>query len=101
MIILTDPQARIESGSHTRHINFFLWISQDPFHVRGPDDYHASEVIRGGMKGLGTEAGDNYHAWMTTQELLNYTKDGAGKGGLMEACRIPLETVSAMDHPHL
>eukprot|EP00972_Heterocapsa_arctica_P083897 12362096-Heterocapsa_arctica.AAC.1 len=49
---------------------------------------------------MGIDAGDNYHAWMTTQELLNCTKGNAEQGGLMEACRPPLMIILAMDYPH-
>eukprot|EP00972_Heterocapsa_arctica_P082089 12098269-Heterocapsa_arctica.AAC.1 len=49
---------------------------------------------------MGTDAGDNYHSWMTTQELRKCTQDNAGQGGLMEACKSPLMTIHTMDHPY-
>eukprot|EP00972_Heterocapsa_arctica_P075215 11097480-Heterocapsa_arctica.AAC.1 len=50
------------------------------------------------MRGLGIDAGDHFHSWMTTQELLEHTEDGAGNGGLMEACRNPLLLIQSMNH---
>eukprot|EP00972_Heterocapsa_arctica_P087402 12889876-Heterocapsa_arctica.AAC.1 len=99
MVPILDSQSPLDPSDTIRHTNFFLRARRDPFHVRGPDAYHAAEVIPGGMNQMGIDAGDSYHTWMTTQELLNCTKGTAEYGGLMEACRLPLMTIHTMDRP--
>ncbi len=93
MIPISEPHPE----HTTSHTNFFLWIGQTTFDIKGPGMRHAAEIIEGGMDGMGISAGDNHHSWMTTQELLNCTKHTAEYTGLMEACRLPLMTILTMD----
>eukprot|EP00972_Heterocapsa_arctica_P059482 8770843-Heterocapsa_arctica.AAC.1 len=85
MIILeTDTTALDDEhgGQTRRHTNFYLRISDERFKTRGPQPDHAHELLKGGMKNLGTDAGDHFHSWMKIDDLLRSTDTY----GVMQGC---------------
>mmetsp|Transcript_120884 Transcript_120884/g.226090 ORF Transcript_120884/g.226090 Transcript_120884/m.226090 type:complete len:280 (+) Transcript_120884:86-925(+) len=69
-------------GAHL-HRNYCAVLHSFPA-VTGPEKASRHEVVLSGMKGIGEEAGDGYHAWVGLDELLARTD-------LMKGCRTPLE----------
>ena len=55
--------------------------------MNGPEENSLHELKKGGMAGLGMQAGDGYHAWIDIEQLLAM-KD------LMTGCRLPLQHLS-------
>ena len=58
--------------------------------MNGPEEDSLHELKKGGMAGLGMQAGDGYHAWIDIEQLLAM-KD------LMSGCRLPLQHLSHVD----
>eukprot|EP00972_Heterocapsa_arctica_P059357 8753224-Heterocapsa_arctica.AAC.1 len=85
-----------EYGRRTwRHTNFFLWISEELFQIRGPQPDYAHEILEGGMKNIGTDAGDHFHSCMKIDDLLH----SIGPYGLMQRYVSPLQVIRAMADP--
>lgn len=68
-------------GAHL-HRNYLALLYELPV-VKGPEKASRHEVVLNGMNGIGEEAGDGYHAWVSVDELLARTD-------LMKGCRTPL-----------
>eukprot|EP00406_Dinophysis_acuminata_P068520 CAMPEP_0179281564 /NCGR_PEP_ID=MMETSP0797-20121207/37219_1 /TAXON_ID=47934 /ORGANISM="Dinophysis acuminata, Strain DAEP01" /LENGTH=192 /DNA_ID=CAMNT_0020990277 /DNA_START=61 /DNA_END=635 /DNA_ORIENTATION=- len=65
------------------HRNYFTVLDDFPA-VVGPEKDSLHEVVPGGMDGIGTPAGDGYHAWVAVDELLS-------RSDLMPGCRVPVQ----------
>eukprot|EP00933_Yihiella_yeosuensis_P037200 TRINITY_DN31075_c0_g1_i1.p1 TRINITY_DN31075_c0_g1~~TRINITY_DN31075_c0_g1_i1.p1 ORF type:complete len:247 (-),score=41.06 TRINITY_DN31075_c0_g1_i1:320-982(-) len=66
------------------HKNYCVVYDDFP-EVLGPEKESRHELQLDGMRGLGEDAGDRYHAWVPLSELLARTD-------LLEACRTPMES---------
>lgn len=73
------------------HRNYCAVLDFVPI-VRGPEKGSMHELILGGMQGIGTPAGDGYHAWVDARLLLELWD-------LMPGCRVPLQRLTDVDLP--
>jgi len=75
------------------HRNFCAVLEECPV-LAGPERASLHELVRDGMAGIGSPAGDGFHAWVDVRELLQ-------RPDLMPGCRVPLEHLAAADLPGL
>mmetsp|Transcript_50660 Transcript_50660/g.107458 ORF Transcript_50660/g.107458 Transcript_50660/m.107458 type:complete len:697 (-) Transcript_50660:48-2138(-) len=74
------------------HRNFMVRLNYFP-DVPGPEEDSLHEVIAGGTDDIGLPAGDNYHAWVPLEELLE-------REDLMGGCQVALGHVLALWKEH-
>mmetsp|Transcript_54135 Transcript_54135/g.150187 ORF Transcript_54135/g.150187 Transcript_54135/m.150187 type:complete len:213 (+) Transcript_54135:136-774(+) len=73
-------------GEHL-HRNFCARLDYFP-EVQGPEKASVHEIKKGGMAGIGEDAGDGFHAWVEVTELLR-------RDDLMPGCRAPIAHIAA------
>ena len=77
-------------GFPRQHKNFCVVTGISPL-VGGPEQNGKGGIEPGGMDGMGEAAGDGYHAWVKTTELLQHPD-------LMHACKTPLRQIENTRH---
>lgn len=65
------------------HLNFCVVLRKYPS-IQGPVLDSVHEIVRHGMRGVGKDAGDGFHAWVRLDELFV-------RHDLMQACREPVK----------